>query len=99
MEMIFSDFGIDVKTCGEAEQGVALALEEDYDLVLCDMRMPGLNGAQAVGKILQTKPQARIMILTAFPGDPLVQKAMASGAAGLMKKPFEVAKLLDLLRE
>ena len=99
VEMIFSDFGIEVKTCGDPDQGVASALETDFDLILCDMRMPGLNGAQAVAKIIEAKPKARIMILTAFPGDPLVQKAMASGAIGLMKKPFEVAKLLDLLRE
>lgn len=99
MELIFSDFGVDVKTIGDGEQGVQLALEFDYDLILCDMRMPGLNGAQTVSRILQIKPTARIMVLTAFPGDPLVQKALTSGAIGVMKKPFEVAKLLDLIKE
>lgn len=99
MEMIFSDFGIDVKTCGDPAQGVTMAIESDFDLILCDMRMPGLNGAQTVAMILEAKPLARIMVLTAFPGDPLVQKAMALGAIGLMKKPFEVAKMLDLLRD
>jgi len=99
MQLIFSDFGIDVRTCGDGEEGVSLALASDYDLILCDMRMPGLDGAQTVAKILQAKPQARILVLTAFPGDPLVQKALASGAIGIMKKPFEVAKLLELLKE
>ncbi len=56
MEMIFTDLGFEVKTCGDGEKGVALAMEFDYDLILCDMRMPGLNGAQAVAKILQAKP-------------------------------------------
>jgi len=99
VEMIFSDLGINVTTCGDGEQGVSLALESDYDLILCDMRMPGLNGAQAIAKILQVKPEARILVLTAFPGDPLVQKALGTGAFGMMKKPFEVGKLLELLKE
>lgn len=99
MEMIFSDFGVDVKTCGDGELGVRLSLESDYDLILCDMRMPGLNGAQTVSRILESKPKARILVVTAFPGDPLVQEALTAGAIGLMKKPFEVAKLLDLIKD
>lgn len=97
-EMIFSDFGFEVTTCGDSALGVELAGQKDFDLILSDIRMPGLNGAQAIRAIKALKPQARVYVLTAYPGDPLVQEALEAGAAGVMKKPFEIGLILDLLR-
>lgn len=96
-EMIFTDLGFEVETCDDSQRGVERALESDFDLYLSDIRMPGLNGAQAIRSIKQGKPQARIYVLTAFPGDPLVPAALEAGAEGVMKKPFEISKILDLL--
>ena len=97
-EMIFSDLGFDVTTRSDSAQGVETAMTSDFDLVLCDIRMPGLNGAQAIAKMVAGKPAINIYILTAYPGDPIVQAAFDAGARGLMKKPFEVAKVLDLFK-
>lgn len=96
-EMIFTDLGYTVTTVSDSARGVETALGADFDLILSDIRMPGLNGAQAVQAILARKPEARIHVLTAYPGDPLVQAALEAGARGVMKKPFEIAKILDLL--
>jgi len=98
-EMIFSDLDFEVVTCSDSSRAVEMALASDFDLILSDIRMPGLNGAEAVQKILQGKPGSRIFVLTAYPGDPIVQIAIEAGALGLMKKPFEVAKILDLLQD
>jgi len=98
-EMIFSDLGLEVETCGESHLGVEKALASEFDLLISDIRMPGLNGAQAIRAIKLRKPQARIYILTAYPGDPLVQAALEAGAEGVMKKPFEINKVLDLVGE
>jgi DNA-binding NarL/FixJ family response regulator len=61
--------------------------------------MPGLNGAQAIRAIKNQRPDARIYIMTAYPGDSLVQVALEAGAQGVMKKPFEIAKILDLMSD
>jgi len=98
-DMIFSDLDFEVVTCSDSTRAVDIALTSDFDLILSDIRMPGLNGAQAVKKILAGKSEAKIFVLTAYPGDPIVQTAMEAGAQGLMKKPFEVAKILDLLKD
>ncbi len=98
-EMIFSDLGFEVVTCSEGAVGVERAAASDFDLVLSDIRMPGINGAEAVKAILARKPDARIFVLTAYPGDLLVQAALKAGARGVMKKPFEIAKILDLLKD
>jgi CheY-like chemotaxis protein len=61
--------------------------------------MPELNGAEVVREIRALRPRAKIFVMTAYPGDPLVQVALEAGAQGVMKKPFEIAKILDLLKD
>lgn len=96
-EMIFSDLGFEVSTSDNGQDGATLAVTEDFVLVLTDIRMPGFNGAATVRSILERKPETAVYILTAYPGDPLVQAALEAGARGLMRKPFEIAKILDLV--
>ncbi len=98
-EMILTDFGFEVVICSVGVEGERLALASTFDLILTDIRMPGHNGAQVVRSILDARPEACIYALTAYPGDPLVQAALEAGARGVMKKPFEIAKILDLLKD
>jgi len=97
-KMIFSDLGYEVVTCDDAPQAVNIVLGSDFDLILTDIRMPGMNGAEVIRAIKAVKPETRIFVLTAFAGDPIVQSALEAGAQGVMKKPFEIAKILDLMK-
>lgn len=97
--MIFQELGFTVTTCGNSTTGIGLATQNEFDLILSDIRMPGLNGAQAIRAIKSARPAARIYVLTAYPGDPIVHAALEAGALGVMKKPFEIGKILDLLKD
>ena len=55
------------------------------------------NGAEVTEAVLARKPGARILVITAYPNDPLAERAIKAGAVGLLKKPFEIAKILDFL--
>ncbi len=98
IKLILEDMGYDVNTHNDPLQGEEEAKNNDYDLILCDLRMPKKNGAEVTEEIIKVKPEARILILTAYPTDPLAKKAMEAGAASLLKKPFEIAKILDFLK-
>ena len=98
IKIIFEDMGYRVHTTSNPTEGTEKAVENDYDLILTDIRMPARNGAEIVEAILARKPNARILVITAYPSDPLVQQAMTAGAVGLLKKPFEIAKILDFLK-
>ena len=98
IKIIFEDMGISVQTTADPAQGTEEAIRNDYDLILTDIRMPVKNGAEITEAILAKKPTARILVITAYPNDPLVQRAMGAGAIGLLKKPFEIAKILDFLK-
>ncbi len=96
---ILEEMGYEVTPCGDSSEGARRGIEEPYDLILCDLRMPGMNGAAVTREVLRGNPAAKILIITAFASDPLAEKALSAGAMGLVKKPFEIAKILDYLIE
>ena len=98
IKIIFEDMGYSVHTTSDPVKGTEDALANDYDLVLTDIRMPGRNGAEIVEAVLEKKPATRILVITAYPNDPLAERAIKAGAVGLLKKPFEIAKILDFLK-
>ncbi len=99
VKTILDDMGYEVETYSRSSEGEKAALAEDYDLIMIDMRMPEKNGALVTKTIMREKPESNIMIITAFPGDPIVREALDAGAKGVLKKPFEIGKILDFLRE
>ena len=97
IKIIFEDMGYTVETTPDPAKGTEQAIAKDYDLILTDVRMPGKSGADVAEAVLARKPKARILVITAYPNDPLAERAIKAGAVGLLKKPFEIAKILDYL--
>ncbi len=98
IKVIMEDMEYSVITFQDPMQGEEEAKNNDYDLIISDLRMPKKNGADITESIIKVKPDARILILTAHPTDPLAKKALEAGALSLLKKPFEIAKILDFLK-
>lgn len=95
---ILEDLDCDVDTFTDPVEGERKAQKEDYDLILLDIRMPKRNGAEIAESILAKKPNASVLIITAHPNDPLAKRALEAGALALVKKPFEIAKIMDFLQ-
>jgi DNA-binding response OmpR family regulator len=99
IETILTDMGYQVKCFSDSVAGEKEALEQDFDLILVDIQMPEKDGAAITKTIVQAKRKAKILIITAFPADPLAKRALDLGAKALLKKPFEISKILDFLQE
>ena len=97
IKIIFEDMGYSVQTTSDPLHGTDEAIAGNFDLILTDVRMPSRNGAEVTEAVLARKPTARILVITAYPNDPLAERAIKAGAVGLLKKPFEIAKILDFL--
>lgn len=91
----------DMTVIGEAPDGetaVTLARELEPDLVLMDLRMPGIDGDEATARILAERPGIRVVILTTYETDASILTAIEAGASGYLLKAAPQEELLAGIR-
>ncbi|MBF6180611.1 response regulator transcription factor [Nocardia otitidiscaviarum] len=91
----------DLTVVGEAADGaeaVRLCAGLTPDLVLMDLRMPGVDGVRATAQITRAHPGVRVLVLTTFDDDDHLYPALAAGAAGYLVKDTAPADLLAAVR-
>lgn len=64
-------------------------------MVLTDILMEGIDGVEALEVIKKIQPNTRVYVMTAYPGDPRVKKAINLDAEEVFKKPFDVELLVE----
>src|SRR5438874_10711713 len=79
------DFAV-VGTAGTAEDALALARRERPDVVLLDLELPGMDGVQAIPRLLAVEPPPRVLVFTAYDLEERVLGALRAGAAGYLLK-------------
>ncbi|MEV0612215.1 response regulator transcription factor [Nonomuraea sp. NPDC050404] len=91
----------DMEVVGEAEDGAeAVRLAERHlpDVILMDLRMPRVDGLEAIRRVLAARPGARIVVLTTFAEDGNVYAALRAGAVGFLVKDDEPERMVDAVR-
>ena len=91
----------DLDVVGEADNGrdaVTLAGRLAPDVIVMDLRMPGVDGITATGRILAERPGARVLVLTTFGDDDHLYPALTAGACGFLLKDAPPEELLDGIR-
>ena len=96
------DAHAELEVVGEAADGLAVLRQLDDarpDVVLMDLRMPGIDGVEATRRIRLTRPpeQLRILVLTTFDQDANVLQALRAGADGFLSKGAGPAELTDAI--
>lgn len=96
LKNVLTGAGFDV--VGEADDGVAAI--EAYaglrpDLVTMDITMPNLDGVQALRRLKEIDPRARVIMVSAMGQEALVVEAISAGAADFVVKPFDAARVVN----
>lgn len=84
---------------GSAEEALQNLPQDRPDIILMDIRLPGISGIECVTALRQLMPDAHVIMLTAYEDSQQIFESLAAGAYGYLLKSTEPARLLDAIRE
>lgn len=100
VNLVLSQAGHVVYEGASGEEAVAqVRARQDLDLLLLDMRMPGMTGLEAIEKIRTFNQDLPVIMVTAFKEKGLADRAVAAGAAMVLFKPFQNEEVLAAIKK
>ncbi|HVL80998.1 MAG TPA: response regulator transcription factor [Actinomycetota bacterium] len=87
-----------VAQAGDGEEALEVILEHEPDVVMLDLRLPGMDGMEVLKRVKAQKPQIRVLVLTVHDEQQYVGEAVLSGADGYLLKTVSHAELTDAAR-
>jgi len=85
-------------SAGSGEEALALARQHSFDLVLADVRMPGMSGIELCRRLRQEVPATAVIMLSEFATEELVREALQAGARGYLLKDVDELELVRSIR-
>lgn len=95
MALAMRQRGLRVETAGNYDEAVDVFLKRPTDLAVLDLRMPGKSGLELLRRLLQIKPDARIIMLSGFGSIPTSIDAVRAGAVNFLSKPADADDILE----
>jgi DNA-binding NtrC family response regulator len=95
--MAFKNKGCFMRVAGTAEEGLQAIKEEQFDIIISDFRLPGMNGLDFLKLAILAHPQAVNILITAYRDEYLFTEAIRMGVTEFIDKPFSVKALAELL--
>jgi two-component system NtrC family response regulator/two-component system response regulator HydG len=93
LETLLREDGYQVACANDARAGLQLLEKEEPDVVLTDLRMPGMDGLELLTKVKQIRPETMVLLMTAYGTVKTAVKAMKLGAEDYLSKPIDVEEL------
>lgn len=97
LQKVLRDEDYDVDIASRGDVGLEQACQEQYNVVITDLRLPGLGGLELVAQLHTAKPKQPIILITAHGTTETAIEATKFGACDYLLKPFEADELLDLV--
>jgi two-component system response regulator HydG len=96
---IFEDRGYNVVTAEDGYQAIEAIKEMHFDVILMDIKMPGINGVDTYREVKKIDPKAVVIMMTAYSLEDLVKRAVSEGVYTCIYKPFEIDKVIVLVED
>jgi DNA-binding NtrC family response regulator len=99
LETLLKEDGYEIARAHDARSALALLEKTEPDVVLTDLRMPGMDGLELLAKIKEIRPETMVILMTAFGTVKTAVKAMKLGAEDYLSKPIDVEELEVVLQK
>jgi DNA-binding NtrC family response regulator len=91
--------GYTVKTAHNGKEALELVKSSVFDVAFFDIRMPGLNGVDALKQMKKISPETITVMMTAYAMNDLIKESIEEGAFACISKPFEIEEILSAINE
>jgi len=98
MSLILEHAGYLVTTAASGSEALELAQAATFDLAFLDIKLPGIDGVETLRQLRQLRPDATVVMMTAYSLDHRIRDALRAGAHGVLRKPVEMEEVLGLIR-
>jgi CheY-like chemotaxis protein len=99
MSLMLEGKNCEVKVVHSGDDAISKFRDQDFDITFMDVRMPGKNGVESFLEIRKFKPNARVVMMTAYSVNQLLDEAIENGAWGVLHKPFDMEHVLEMLNK
>ena len=89
--------GYAVATANDGPEAIAMVEARPFDMIFMDIKMPLMDGVETYRRIKNIRPEAVVMMMTAYAMEELVQEALQEGAYGVVYKPLDMEKVIALI--
>ncbi len=97
--LILEHKGYAVTTAEDGLKAIAKVEERPFDIIFMDIKMPLMDGVETYKRIRKIRPEAMVVMMTAYAVEAQVQEALREGAHSIIYKPLEIEKMIALIEE
>lgn len=95
---IFAGSGYEIDTAMSGEEGLSKALNQDFDLVVTDLKMPGIGGMEVLTRLRKSRPDTTVIIFTGYASVDTAREALKNGAFDYIPKPFTPEEIREVIK-
>ncbi len=99
LEDVLGEEGFETESVCNGSNGLHEITKKPFDLVITDIRMPGLTGLDILPGIKKLQPQASVIVITAFGSEEVRRQSLSRGATAYLEKPIHLERLKTLVQE
>ncbi len=98
MAFILQRKGYSVSIAKDGPEAIEMVKGNGFDLIFMDIKMPIMNGVEAYKRIKKINPDCKVIMMTAYAVEDLVEEALQEGAYGILYKPLDISKVVDIIQ-